>query len=328
MVPHSASFSTDWSCGEKKDGARLTPEAVIQVHSLSPEPNGLFPKRCRCQYQETPIPCPQNADTLLDQEFAPSWWVPFPVGGENINTDVLHRWGDPTSGERRSGFFMGKGGYHLEVLQRMDQTKDGEIDAADLKAYVAAQPRFNMPWYREQEGSDPCRLVNGGVHLNHTLWWFAAVDREINHEWVAGKAADLRQSYHGRRFEHDAALCRAVLRGGGGAPAATSTAPARATGPPEHGHTTSRSTGRGGQQNTATRRNMRREDRVTVQGPVKKQHPTECHTGGGGREHRPERARCGAWPPACGPGPADRTAAVVCGPCPDNTMRWTAHGCD
>ena len=49
----------------------------------------------------------------------------------------------------------------------------------------------------------------------------------------------------------------------------------------ERGNDTSRSTGRSGRQNAATRRNMRREERVTVQGPVKKQqNPTECHTGG------------------------------------------------
>ena len=34
-----------------------------------------------------------------------------------------------------------------------------------------------------------------------------------------------------------------------------------------------RSTGRSGGQKAATRRNMRREERVTVQGPVKKQQP-------------------------------------------------------
>ena len=37
------------------------------------------------------------------------------------------------------------------------------------------------------------------------------------------------------------------------------------------GGDTSRSTGRSGRQKAATRRNMRREERVTVQGPVKKQ---------------------------------------------------------
>ena len=42
-----------------------------------------------------------------------------------------------------------------------------------------------------------------------------------------------------------------------------------------------RSTGRSGRQNAATRRNMRREERVTVQGPVKKPRPDGIsHRGG------------------------------------------------
>ena len=39
------------------------------------------------------------------------------------------------------------------------------------------------------------------------------------------------------------------------------------------GNDTSKSTGRSGRQKAATRRNMRREERVTVQGPVKEQQP-------------------------------------------------------
>ena len=45
------------------------------------------------------------------------------------------------------------------------------------------------------------------------------------------------------------------------------------TGLRERGNDTSKSTGRSGRQNAATRRNMRREERVTVQGPVKEQQP-------------------------------------------------------
>ena len=41
----------------------------------------------------------------------------------------------------------------------------------------------------------------------------------------------------------------------------------------EHGHDTSKSTGCSGRQKAATRRNMRREERVTVQGPIKEQQP-------------------------------------------------------
>ena len=50
----------------------------------------------------------------------------------------------------------------------------------------------------------------------------------------------------------------------------------------ERGNDTSRSTGRSGRQNAATRRNMRRGERVTVQGPVKKQQPDGMSHGGGG----------------------------------------------
>ena len=45
------------------------------------------------------------------------------------------------------------------------------------------------------------------------------------------------------------------------------------TGLRERGNDTSRSTGRSGRQKVATPRNMRREERVTVQGPVKEQQP-------------------------------------------------------
>ena len=45
------------------------------------------------------------------------------------------------------------------------------------------------------------------------------------------------------------------------------------TGLRERGNDTNKSTGHSGRQKSATRRNMRREERVTVQGPVKKQQP-------------------------------------------------------
>ena len=45
------------------------------------------------------------------------------------------------------------------------------------------------------------------------------------------------------------------------------------TGLRERGNDTSKSTCRSGRQKAATRRNMQREERVTVQGPVKEQQP-------------------------------------------------------
>ena len=51
----------------------------------------------------------------------------------------------------------------------------------------------------------------------------------------------------------------------------------------ERGNNTSRSTGRNGRQNAATRRSTQREERVTVQGPVKKQQlDGMSHRGAGG----------------------------------------------
>ena len=55
------------------------------------------------------------------------------------------------------------------------------------------------------------------------------------------------------------------------------------TGLRKRGNDTNKSTGRSGQQKAATRRNMRREERVTVQGPVKKQQSDGMSQGGRGR---------------------------------------------
>ena len=57
-------------------------------------------------------------------------------------------------------------------------------------------------------------------------------------------------------------------RGGGGHSPNTPT-----TGLCKLGNDTSKSTGRSGRQKAATRRNMRREEQVTVQGPVKEHQP-------------------------------------------------------
>ena len=62
--------------------------------------------------------------------------------------------------------------------------------------------------------------------------------------------------------------------GGGGTPCHIQHSPnTPTTGLRERGNDTSKSTGCSGRQKAATRRNMRREERVTVQGPVKEQQP-------------------------------------------------------
>ena len=65
-------------------------------------------------------------------------------------------------------------------------------------------------------------------------------------------------------------------------PATTSTTPSTpTTGPLYRGTDATRNTGRSGRQNAATQRNMRRDERVTVQGPVKNQPPDGMSHGGG-----------------------------------------------
>ena len=65
------------------------------------------------------------------------------------------------------------------------------------------------------------------------------------------------------------------------------------TGLCERGNDISKSTGRSGRQNAATRRNMRRAERVTVQGPVKEQQPDGMsHRGGGGQKAHPVSGLC------------------------------------
>ena len=72
----------------------------------------------------------------------------------------------------------------------------------------------------------------------------------------------------------------------------------------ERGNATSKSTGRSGRQNAATRRNMRRDERGTVQGPVKEQQPDGMsHTGGPERGLLVLPAPMAVYPNGQGPAP-------------------------
>ena len=80
----------------------------------------------------------------------------------------------------------------------------------------------------------------------------------------------------------------------------------------------SRSTGRSGRQNAATRRNMRRGEWVTVQGPVKKQQPDGMSHGGGGGCRCVDDTDALAKERGCKPLPRGcaRTFHVMCPPHP------------
>ena len=89
--------------------------------------------------------------------------------------------------------------------------------------------------------------------------------------------------------------CDAVWGQGGGTTPSTPT-----LGPRQCEPDTSGITGPSGRQNTVPRRNMQREDRVTVQGPVKRQQPDGMSDGGGGGGLRCAcawRGRSGGRPP-------------------------------
>ena len=73
---------------------------------------------------------------------------------------------------------------------------------------------------------------------------------------------------------------RYASTGGGATTSTTPSAPTNAL--RLRGNDTNRNTGRSGCQNAATRQRARREERVTVQGPVKKQQPDGMSYGGGG----------------------------------------------
>ena len=71
-------------------------------------------------------------------------------------------------------------------------------------------------------------------------------------------------------------------------PATTSTTPSvPTTGHHQSGNDITRNTGRSGRQKALTRRSMRREERVTVQGPVKKPQPDGTSNKGGGGQAAP-----------------------------------------
>ena len=94
---------------------------------------------------------------------------------------------------------------------------------------------------------------------------------------------------YGQRVDRGAWIAKAVKRPGNNrhnlnTPTDVQTAHHATSGTPttglrERGNNTSKSTGCSGRHKAATRRNMRRKERVTVEGPVKKQQP-------GGMSHR------------------------------------------
>ena len=91
------------------------------------------------------------------------------------------------------------------------------------------------------------------------------------------------------------------------------------------GNGTGRSTGRSGRQNAATQRNMRREERVTVQGPVKEQQP-DGMSRGGEHSHIPEHVFPRVWGRTMQPIPLQSPNAYACTPKYQRAHLLSVHG--
>ena len=101
----------------------------------------------------------------------------------------------------------------------------------------------------------------------------------------------------------------------------THTPSAPTTGPRKHGNNTTRNTGRSGCQNAATQSNMRRKERVTVQGPVKKPQLDEMsHRGAAGVHPLQAQACLYHSPPVPIPSPTESTP-----PSPVPLLRAPTH---
>eukprot|EP00493_Phyllostaurus_siculus_P009958 UN10095 len=110
-----------------------------------------------------------------------SWWFPISKGGKNLEPDHISAWGDPKSGERTSGYFMPLGKINLDGLKMYDTDEDFEISMNEMIAWLESVPdRFNMDWFYHTMDESPCRLENGRIHLNHSLWWFNYWTKHLN----------------------------------------------------------------------------------------------------------------------------------------------------
>ena len=178
-----------------------------------------------------------------------------------------------------------------KMFRKADQNADGRVDVKELRALLAVlQIRASATQIVRQFDAQGVGALEFAEFAQYALVP-PQPPRNGPAEWGHGP---LRRGGGGGGLTQPP-VCR--LLGAADTqtahPATSSTTPGTpTTGLRERGNDTSKSTGRSGRQNAATRRNMRREERVTVQGPVKEQQPDGVsHGGGGGGETRSE-ARC------------------------------------
>ena len=143
-----------------------------------------FANRCVCEFNDMRLFCRKDAYDALNRYIGPEWWFPISGGGKVTHEQALPKWGDPNHYLRRRWMNNGKG--NLLALRSYDTDGDMQISLPEVinRLHVATSNRqFNMQWFNRQVRVDPCSIVNSWIHLNHSLWWFNALDEAFGGNW-------------------------------------------------------------------------------------------------------------------------------------------------
>ena len=171
-----------------------------------------FQNRCECEFNGIKMYCQTNAYELLDNEFGKSWWFPISKGGKNMADFCKPNWGDPLTYERKHRFFMKLGRENFEGLKMYDKDNDFQIDWDDMIWWLKSHPdKFNMDWFFYQLEKNPCRLENGRIDLNHSMWWWHLLDDAFGHRWDMNMSFDLSDRYIPASYETNQIKCKNKL---------------------------------------------------------------------------------------------------------------------
>ena len=121
-------------------------------------------------------------------------------------------WGDPSTSERKSWRFMKFGKENFEGLKMYDKNNDFQIDWDDMVWWLKSHPdKFNMDWFFYQMEENPCRLENGRIDLNHSMWWWHLLDDAFGHRWDMNMNLDLSDKYIPASYETNQIKCKNKL---------------------------------------------------------------------------------------------------------------------
>ena len=180
----------------------------INYHTVPDE----FKDICHCEFNGIQIYCRSNSYESLDTNFGQSWWFPVAKGGKNMADSYKLHWADPNSKERKLGWYMKQGKENLDGLKMYDANGDLEISMDEIIAWLNSVPnRFNMNWFLYQAEEDPCRLENGRIDINHSLWWWKLLDEAFDHAWRPNLKANFINKYIPAVYESDKEKCRDAL---------------------------------------------------------------------------------------------------------------------